>query len=140
MTKLTRQELEKEVERFKKHVITPIPTGIEDYKKNEFVQKILTQDVDFISSALIAWLARAELEKNSKDFVVNNNIKSSRDNKIIEFIASTMTTEQFKGFCFGNAMKYCLRLSSGEDSVKEDIAKVNQFKLIFENKKHLCAD
>jgi hypothetical protein len=28
MTKLTQQELEKEVERFKKHLITPIPEGI----------------------------------------------------------------------------------------------------------------
>ncbi|MFQ1018004.1 hypothetical protein [Gilliamella sp. BG7] len=39
MTKLTQQELEKEVERFKKHLITPIPMGIEDYKKNEFIKK-----------------------------------------------------------------------------------------------------
>lgn len=61
MTKLTQQELEKEVENFKKHLITPIPEGFEDYKKNEFIKKILTQDVDFINSALIAWLARAEL-------------------------------------------------------------------------------
>lgn len=64
MTKLTQQELEKEVERFKKHLITPIPEGIEDYKKNKFVQKILTQDVDFINSALLAWLARAELDRD----------------------------------------------------------------------------
>ncbi|OCG59001.1 hypothetical protein A9G41_01555 [Gilliamella sp. Nev5-1] len=67
MTKLTQQKLEKEVERFKKHLITPIPEGIEDYKKNEFVQKILNQNVDFISSALIAYLARAELDGGSGD-------------------------------------------------------------------------
>jgi hypothetical protein len=66
MTKLTQQELEKEVERFKKHLITPIPMGIEDYKKNEFVQTILKQNVDFIVSALSAWLVRAELEKIGK--------------------------------------------------------------------------
>lgn len=64
MTKLTQQELEKEVERFKKHVITPIPAGIEDYKKNEFIQKILNQNVDFIVSALTAWLMRAEKAKD----------------------------------------------------------------------------
>lgn len=124
MTKLTQQEMEKEIGLFNQWFLKSLSEGV----KSEHNQLVL------------AWLARAELEKNSKDFVVNNNIKSSRDNKIIEFIASTMTTEQFKGFCFGNAIKYCLRLSSGEDSVKEDIAKVNQFKLIFENKKHLCAD
>lgn len=64
MTKLTQQELEKEVERFKKHVITPIPAGIEDYKKNEFIQKILNQNVDFIVSTLTAWLMRAEKAKD----------------------------------------------------------------------------
>lgn len=67
MTKLTQQELEKEVERFKKYLITPIPDGIEDYKKNEFVQTILKQNVDFINSALLAWLARAELDGDRGD-------------------------------------------------------------------------
>lgn len=68
---------------------------------------------------------------------MNNNIKNSRDIKIIEFIASTMTTEQFKGFCYGNAIRCTLRLSE-EDDVKKDIEEAKQFKLFFENKKHLC--
>lgn len=142
MTKLTQQEIENEVEKFKTYLTSPIPMGIEDYKNNEFIKKMFAQDVDFIVSGLIAWLYRAELENDGKNLVANNNIKNSRDNKIIEFIASTMTTEQFKGFCYGNAMRCCLRLS-GKDNVKEDIediAEANQFKLIFENKKHMCAD
>lgn len=63
MTKLTQQEIENEVEKFKTYLTAPIPMGIEDYKNNEFIKKMFEQDVDFIVSGLIAWLYRAELEK-----------------------------------------------------------------------------
>ena len=64
MARLTRQELEKEIGDFKKYLITPRPIGIDDYKNNEFVSKLLDQNVDFIVSALTAWLIRAEKAKN----------------------------------------------------------------------------
>ena len=64
MTKLTQQELEKEINDFKKYLTNPAPTGIDDYKNNEFVSKLLDQNVDFIVSALTAWLMRAEKAKN----------------------------------------------------------------------------
>ena len=64
MTKLTQKELEKEIGDFKKYLITPRPIGIDDYKNNEFISKLLDQNVDFIVSALTAWLIRAEKAKN----------------------------------------------------------------------------
>lgn len=64
MARLTRQELEKEIGDFKKYLITPRPIGIDDYKNNEFISKLLDQNVDFIVSALTAWLIRAEKAKN----------------------------------------------------------------------------
>jgi hypothetical protein len=63
MAQLTQQELEKEVNNFKEYLTNPVPTGIVDYKNNEFVSKLLDQNVDFVVSALTAWLIRAEMEK-----------------------------------------------------------------------------
>ena len=64
MARLTQQELEQEINEFKKYLITPRPIGIDDYKNNEFISKLLEQKVDFIVSALTAWLIRAEKAKN----------------------------------------------------------------------------
>ena len=62
--KLTPAELDIELENFKKYLITPRPIGIDDYKNNEFISKLLEQKVDFIVSALTAWLIRAEKAKD----------------------------------------------------------------------------
>ena len=67
MARLTQQELEKEINEFKKYLITPRPIGIDDYKNNEFVSKLLDQNVDFIVSALTAWLVHAEIVKGAND-------------------------------------------------------------------------
>lgn len=138
MTKLTQQEIETERGTFENWFL-----GFHGFNNsNDFLSDKNRYRNDLTNTYWYPWLARAELEKNGKNLVMNNNIKNSRDNKIIEFIANSMTTEQFKGFCYGNAMRCCLRLR-GKDNVKEDIediAGANQFKLIFENKKHMCAD
>lgn len=57
----------------------------------------------------------------------------------IEIIARSMTTEQFLGFCLGNTLKYRLRAGK-KDDLQQDIAKANQFEIIFKTKKHLCID
>lgn len=67
MARLTQQELEKEINEFKKYLITPRPIGIDDYKNNEFISKLLEQKVDFIVSALTAWLVHAEIVKGAND-------------------------------------------------------------------------
>lgn len=59
--KLTPAELDIELENFKKYLITPRPIGIDDYKNNEFISKLLEQNSEYITRALTAWLVRAKL-------------------------------------------------------------------------------
>lgn len=59
--KLTPAELDVELENFKKYLITPRPIGIDDYKNNEFISKLLEQNSEYITRALTAWLVRAEI-------------------------------------------------------------------------------
>ena len=61
MARLTQQELEQEINEFKKYLITPRPIGIDDYKNNEFISKLLEQNSEYITRALTAWLVRAEI-------------------------------------------------------------------------------
>ena len=56
---------------------------------------------------------------------------------VIDIIASSMTVEQFKGFCLGNIIKYRMR-AGNKDLLEQDINKSNYYSVLFENKKHLC--
>lgn len=71
--------------------------------------------------------------KNPKHYHIIKHIES------IDIIARCMTVEQFKGFCLGNILKYRIRAGK-KDALEQDIAKANEYELIFENKKHLCID
>lgn len=78
--------------------------------------------------------ARAEMNeqvKNPKHYQIIDDFES------IDIIACSMTEAEFKGFCLGNIIKYRLR-AGNKDSLEQDIAKANEYKLIFNNKKHLC--
>ena len=55
----------------------------------------------------------------------------------IELIASCMTSEQFKGYCLGNKLKYRLRAGS-KDNIEQEIAKSNKYSELYEQHKHLC--
>lgn len=57
----------------------------------------------------------------------------------IQVIARSMTTEQFKGYCLGNILKYRLRLGA-KDAVEQDLKKAQNYKDIFEKFKGLCHD
>lgn len=73
----------------------------------------------------------------------NRNVKNPKHYQVIDgfeaidIIASSMTDEQFRGYCLGNIIKYRLRAGS-KDSLEQDIAKANEYKNIYENKRHLC--
>lgn len=71
--------------------------------------------------------------KNPKHYHIIDGIES------IDVIARNMTVEQFKGFCLGNILKYRIRAGK-KDVLEQDIAKANEYELIFENKKQLCID
>lgn len=74
---------------------------------------------------------------------MNDNVKNPKHYQIIEgiesidIIARSMTVEQFRGFCLGNILKYRIRAGK-KDALEQDIAKANEYKKIFENKKHMC--
>lgn len=60
----------------------------------------------------------------------------------IEVIAHSMTVEMFRGFCFGNVLKY--RLRAGKKSelayAEKDLAKANFYTELFETHKEKCYD
>ena len=55
----------------------------------------------------------------------------------IEIIAASMTEDQFRGYCFGNLMKYRLRAGK-KDALQQDINKADNYIQIFNNFKYLC--
>ena len=59
------------------------------------------------------------------------------DKEAIEIIASSMTTEQFYGYCLGNFLKYRLRIGA-KDEVPQELGKSNKYKELYEKHKHLC--
>ena len=59
------------------------------------------------------------------------------DKEAIEIIASSMTVEQFYGYCLGNFLKYRLRIGA-KDEVQQELGKSNKYKELYEKHKHLC--
>lgn len=57
----------------------------------------------------------------------------------IEVIASSMTLEQFYGYCLGNILKYRLRVG-GKDDVMQELGKVGKYQELFTNHKYKCRD
>lgn len=57
----------------------------------------------------------------------------------IEVIASSMTTEQFYGYCLGNILKYRLR-AGGKDDVMQELGKADKYQELFTQFKYLCKD
>lgn len=57
----------------------------------------------------------------------------------IEVIASSMTTEQFYGYCLGNILKYRLR-AGGKDDVMQELGKADKYQELFAQFKYLCKD
>lgn len=57
----------------------------------------------------------------------------------IEVIASALTQAEFRGYCFGNLLKYRLRAGKKDDVVQE-LMKADKYKELYENYKHLCKE
>lgn len=55
----------------------------------------------------------------------------------IEIIASSLTQEEFRGYCFGNLLKYRLRCGK-KDNVTQELNKADKYKELYEDYKHLC--
>lgn len=55
----------------------------------------------------------------------------------IEIIASSLTQEEFRGYCFGNLLKYRLRCGK-KDDVTQELNKADKYKELYEEYKYLC--
>ncbi|MBO9492130.1 DUF3310 domain-containing protein [Endozoicomonas sp. G2_1] len=70
---------------------------------------------------------------NPKHYEVLNGVEA------IEIIASSMTEEQFHGYCLGNIMKYRLRAGKKVDNpIEIDLGKSDKYHTIFNRYRHLC--
>lgn len=59
------------------------------------------------------------------------------DVEAIEVIARSLTQEEFRGYCFGNLLKYRLRCGK-KDNVEQELAKADKYKELYEKYKDLC--
>lgn len=57
----------------------------------------------------------------------------------IQVIASSMTQDQFYGYCLGNCLKYRLR-AGAKDDVMQELAKANKYQELYTEHKHLCKE
>lgn len=57
----------------------------------------------------------------------------------IEVIASSMTADQFYGYCLGNILKYRLR-AGGKDDVMQELGKADRYQGLYTEYKHLCKE
>lgn len=100
------------------------------------------------------WVKNSEVELIQKASIVEAEgkklLKSDAVNKpkhyavfeqleAIEVIASSMTTEQFYGYCLGNILKYRLR-AGGKDDVMQELGKADKYQELFTKHKRLCKD
>ena len=59
------------------------------------------------------------------------------DLEVIDVIASSMTVEEFRGFCLGNVLKYKLRAGK-KDDLAQDMAKADYYRVLFDKCKCFC--
>jgi len=57
----------------------------------------------------------------------------------IQVIASSMTQEQFYGYCLGNILKYRLR-AGAKDDVMQELGKADKYQELYTEHKHLCKE
>lgn len=75
-----------------------------------------------------------------QDFLIpikENHYSLFEEIEAIHVIASSMTEEEFRGFCMGNVLKYRLRAGK-KDEVEKELNKANHYLDLYKKHKHLC--
>ena len=90
---------------------------------------ITPQEIEGISSSV----NKPDAVNSPKHYSVFEQLEA------IEVIASSMTTEQFYGYCLGNILKYRLR-AGGKDDVMQELGKADKYQELFSKFKPLCQD
>lgn len=75
----------------------------------------------------------SELVHSPKHYSVFDGIEA------IEIIASSLTLSEFRGYCFGNLLKYRLRVGK-KDDVKQELGKADKYQELFDKYQHLCKE
>jgi hypothetical protein len=79
------------------------------------------------------------ITKTSINTIVNNpkHYEFFPDKEAIEIIARSCTQEQFYGYCFGNKLKYKLRVGK-KDNVEQELGKADKYLELYNTHKGLC--
>ena len=94
-------------------------SGTEAFYENELELLSMTQD------------KKPDAVNHPKHYAVFEQLEA------IEVIASSMTVDQFYGYCLGNILKYRLR-AGGKDDVMQELGKADKYQELFTQFKHLC--
>ncbi len=78
-----------------------------------------------------------ELPVKKIDLIKNPNHYDLFGENTIHILARSMTVEMWKGFCFGNVLKYRLRAGK-KGELKQCIKKAEQFEKLFDEHKSKC--
>lgn len=97
---------------------------------------VKNSEIELIQKASVV---KAEGSKKLKPDAVNHpkHYAVFEQLEAIEVIASSMTTEQFYGYCLGNILKYRLR-AGGKDDVMQELGKADRYQGLYNEFKHLC--
>lgn len=71
-----------------------------------------------------------DMIKNTKHYMLMGQ-------ETITIIAASMTLDEWRGYCRGNAIKYRLRLGK-KDAVEQDLGKAMFYEELYGMHKHLC--
>ena len=72
-----------------------------------------------------------DMVKQPKHYAFFNEVES------IQVIASSMTKEEFRGFCFGNRLKYRMRAGK-KDNIEQELNTSDFYIELFNQHKNLC--
>lgn len=72
-----------------------------------------------------------DMVKQPKHYAFFDEVES------IQVIASSMTKEEFRGFCFGNRLKYRMRAGK-KDNIEQELSKSDFYIELFNRHKDLC--
>lgn len=113
------------------HIVERISIGDLSYKLQIDGDTFYTED----ESEMMLWTPEMEIKPDAvnhpKHYAVFEQLEA------IEVIASSMTTEQFYGYCLGNILKYRLR-AGGKDDVMQELGKADRYQGLYNEFKHLC--
>ena len=78
-----------------------------------------------------------DVVKSPKHYLFLQDVDLDLDIESIHIIAASLTSEEWRGFCLGNALKYRLRCGKKDDIIQE-IGKAEEYtEVLFNQYKHL---